>query len=52
MYRLREPSTWAGIAALAQAVKAFLPPQWQWVSDAITAGCGSAAIGLREQPKV
>lgn len=48
MSRIREPSTWAGVAALAQALTVLIPPHWQWVAHAITAATGTAAIKLRE----
>lgn len=48
MQRFNEPSTWAGVAALAQMLSAFLPPAWQPLAHAITAGAGAAAIKLRE----
>jgi hypothetical protein len=48
MNRFKEPSTWAGIAALLQVVSTFLPPQYAWIAHALTAGAGSAAVSLRE----
>jgi len=51
MNRIKEPSTWAGLAALAMVLKPFIPPQWSWVADALGAAAGSAAVGLREAPK-
>lgn len=49
MSRFSEPSTWAGFAAMAQALALFLPPQYQWIAHAITGAAGSAAIAIREQ---
>jgi hypothetical protein len=51
MNRFKEPSTWAGIAALAQVAASFLPTNWAWVAHALTAAAGSAAVSLRELPK-
>lgn len=51
MNRFKEPSTWAGLAALAQVLSAFVPPQWAWVAHALTAAAGSAAVSLREGVK-
>lgn len=48
MNRLLEPSTWAGISTLAGLATTFLPPAWQWIGQAVTAGAGAAAIKLRE----
>jgi hypothetical protein len=48
MKRFTEPSTWAGIAAIASMLAAFLPPQYQLIAQALTAGAGAAAIKLRE----
>ena len=48
MNRLREPSTWAGIAALTQALAVLIPLQWQWIAHTVTAAAGTAAIKLRE----
>jgi hypothetical protein len=50
MQRLKEPSTWAGFAAIMQALKVFLP-QYAAYADALTAGLGSIAVALPEQPK-
>ncbi|MFZ4758920.1 MAG: hypothetical protein ACOYLX_12215 [Burkholderiaceae bacterium] len=48
MNRLGEPSTWAGLAAIVQAVAFVIPPQWQWIAHVVTAAAGSAAVKLRE----
>lgn len=47
MKRVTEPSTWAGIAALAQLLKAFFPAH-AIVIDAVTAAAGAAAVTLTE----
>lgn len=49
MNRFTQPSTWAGLAAMAQVLAAFLPPQYAWIAHAITAGAGSAAVGINER---
>lgn len=49
MSRFSEPSTWAGFAAMAQALMLFLPPQYQWIAHVVTAATGSAAVAIREQ---
>lgn len=43
----REPSTWAGIAAIAQAV-ASLVPAWALALQAISAAAGAVAVAKRE----
>lgn len=48
MQRFLEPSTWAGVAAFAQMVAAFVPPPWQLVAHGITAGASAMAVKLRE----
>jgi hypothetical protein len=48
MTRIREPSTWAGIATIVQAFAFLVPPHWQWVAHSITAAAGAAAVKLRE----
>lgn len=45
--RIKEPSTWAGFAAILQALK-FLVPQHAAVIDGLTAAAGSVAVVLRE----
>lgn len=47
MKRLKEPSTWAGLAAILQAMK-FVFPQYAIVVDAATAAAGGVAVVLRE----
>lgn len=49
MSRLKEPSTWAGIAAIFQMMKAFLPPQYQIVMDGGTAVAGALAGVIAEK---
>ncbi|MFY7915877.1 MAG: hypothetical protein ACOVPA_14565 [Rubrivivax sp.] len=48
MSRFREPSTWAGIATIVQALAFVVPPQWQWIAHTLTAAAGTAAVKLRE----
>jgi hypothetical protein len=52
MKRLAEPSTWAGIAALFQVLKGFLPVHNQIYADALTVAAGSLAGALPERAKV
>jgi hypothetical protein len=49
MKRLTQPSTWAGFAAILGVVAGFLPPQYQVLAQAITAGLGSMAVALNEK---
>lgn len=46
--RLKEPSTWAGIAALFQAAQVMLPPPWSLAAQAITVAAGGLAVAIRE----
>jgi hypothetical protein len=48
MDRLKQPSTWAGIAALAQVLKAFFPT-WTPIIDGVTTLAGGAAVMLNEK---
>ncbi|HYD63331.1 MAG TPA: hypothetical protein VEC35_23445 [Noviherbaspirillum sp.] len=48
--RIKEPSTWAGIAAIFQVLKVFLP-QHTVFADALTAGAGAIAMALPEKGK-
>ncbi|MFA9273414.1 MAG: hypothetical protein ACEQSE_00950 [Candidatus Aquirickettsiella gammari] len=48
--RLKEPSTWAGFAALLQVASAFLP-QYAPIFHALTVGAGSLAAALPEGGK-
>lgn len=45
--RVREPSTWAGVAVMLQAV-AQLVPQWSAVIMAVSALVGAVAVKLPE----
>lgn len=47
MKRLKEPSSWAGLAAILQALK-FVAPQYAILIDAATAAAGGVAVVLRE----
>lgn len=47
MNRLKEPSTWAGLAAILQALK-FVFPVYAPIIDALTAAAGGMAVKLRE----
>lgn len=47
--RAREPSSHAGLAALSQALKYFLPPQYGQVADAAAALFASLAVILAEK---
>lgn len=46
-----EPSTWAGVGLLLQAVRFIVPPQWQLLVDAATGMAGTMSVGLREKGK-
>ena len=46
--RFKEPSTYAGIAALLQVAKVFFPA-YAWVFDGLTAAAGSVAVGMPEK---
>lgn len=48
MKRLNEPSTWAGLAAILQALKFFFPAHAIAV-DGVTAVFGTVAVVMREQ---
>ena len=47
MNRIKEPSTWAGLAAILQALK-FVLPQYAIIVDAATAAAGGVAMVMRE----
>lgn len=47
MNRLKQPSTWAGIASLAQLLATFFP-QYAAIIGAVTAAGGAAAVALNE----
>lgn len=42
--RLKEPSTWAGLAVLIAQGGALVAPQWAWVFNAISMIAGGAAV--------
>ena len=46
--RLSEPSTWAGIAAILEALKLVLPG-WAVVITGVQAVAGSVAVVVRER---
>lgn len=49
MKRFCEPSTWAGLAALFQLAKTFVPPQYQIFVDGATAVAGALAGVIAEK---
>lgn len=49
MNKLKQPSTWAGLAALLQVAKVFFPA-YALVIDGLTTAAGGAAVVLNEQP--
>lgn len=48
MNRLKQPSTWAGLAAIAQMIGAVFPA-YALALHAITAAAGAAAVALNEK---
>ena len=46
--RIKEPSTWAGLAALLQVVKIFFPV-YGLVFDGLAAAAGSVAVAMPER---
>lgn len=48
MDRLKEPSSWAGAAGVAEAASSFIPPQYGWVAHLLAALFGTVAVHLRE----
>lgn len=46
---LKEPSTWGGIGVVLQALRFFVPIQYQPVVDALSGAAGAAAVALRER---
>lgn len=48
MNRIKEPSTWAGLAALLQALR-FVLPAYAPLIDGLSAAAGGAAVVLRER---
>ncbi|QGZ37775.1 hypothetical protein IP92_02945 [Pseudoduganella flava] len=51
MNRFTEPSTWAGIAAVFQVLKSFLPAHNHMYADALTAAAAALAGALPERTK-
>jgi hypothetical protein len=51
MNRFKEPSTWAGLAAILQAMKLFFPAHAVAV-DGLTAIAGGVAMVVRERGAV
>lgn len=49
MKRLTEASTWAGFAAIFQALKIVVPPQYHMLLDGATAMAGTVAAGVPEK---
>lgn len=47
MKRIKEPSTWAGLAAILLAIKVVVP-QYAMLIDAAAAAAGGVAVVLRE----
>ncbi len=47
MNRIKQPSTWAGIAAILGVAKVFFPT-WAGVIDGIAIAAGSAAVVMNE----
>jgi len=52
MKRLKEPSTWAGLAALCQAAKLVVPPHYHYLVDGATALAGVLAGVIAEKGAV
>jgi hypothetical protein len=48
MNRLKEPSTWAGIAGILATIVNFLPPNIGLIIGGIATASGSIAVYLRE----
>ncbi|WP_300752659.1 hypothetical protein [Janthinobacterium sp.] len=46
--RLKEASTWAGIAALALSVSPFLPPPYHICAQGVAAMAGALAGTIKE----
>lgn len=46
--RLKEASTWAGIAALALSVSPFLPPPYHICAQGLAAMAGALAGAIKE----
>ena len=52
MNRLKEPSTWAGLAGLVQGAKLFVPPQYHFVVDGASILAGGLAALIAEKGPV
>ena len=48
MKNFKQPSTWAGLAALFQVAANFLPPQYAWMAHVATAAAGAVAVKMPE----
>lgn len=49
MDRLTEGSSWAGLAAMLQAISAFVPPTWTVWLHAATAAAAAIAVKLPDK---
>lgn len=49
MKRLKEPSTWAGIASALPILVRMFAPQWAAVADGIAMAAGAAAVAITEK---
>ena len=47
MRRIKEPSTWAGVAALLEVAKLMFPA-WEAVFVALQGAAGAVAVAVRE----
>lgn len=47
--RLREPSTWAGIAVLISSAAHFLPGAWAPVVQGVANTAAALAVAMREK---
>lgn len=48
MNRLKEASTWAGVAGMALAISPFLPPPFHICAQGVAAAAGALAAIMRE----
>ena len=48
MNRIKQPSTWAGLAVLFQLAKAFVPPQYHVVIDSFSGAAASLGVAINE----
>lgn len=48
MDKLKQPSTWAGLASFAALLTNFMPANYQWIGYALTALGSSLAIHINE----